>query len=425
MRFAVFLTMFLGGFCCLSDLYAQNIEPEEEGPAIGVVNMDEGVARGVVNMNPDKYDPSKAFKDSLVNAQKGSQKAQIYVASHYKTAYENEGKDSDLESCIKWYSKAAENGNGYAMYELGAIYGSKDIAKLYDRAKSFEWYMKGDKAKNAESAYGLGCVYMQEDGLYKQNIPYAAYFLEKYIKLTEKELGNHPEEEGIQQFIMWPSEYRKACKVLGTWYINGEGVDKNPEKGELLIKKSSEDNFKSAEWWENQYEHDEEREIKESLKYWFGHWYSDASDYRSGGYQLDLYKDNTAMITDIIEQSLPLIGKVKLSVSQTGTYMVKLPGIEFFFDKNTTTCKILELNDRRVDMNSDSDGVYLNELAKRLNEMLLENDVDFFKEFNQRSVIIMPSRYDLKDTYRISLTLCDVEKDDCVDIYFEKGVGWY
>lgn len=458
--------IFLNCFYCLPDLYANNIDLEEEPYAIGVIDMVDNVARGVVNIcEEDEEEEAKAFKDSLANAEKGSVKAQLFVALHYKNEYLSHSKDSDSSQCIKWYTIAAENGSnearralaeiycsdplandrnvgraiellqagadngdGYAMYKLGSIYGDGNNGSLYDLAKAFEWYMKGEKEGSPECAYGLGQIYLQQDAPYGKDERYAAYFLEKYIRDEEREMGGDESEvEGVERFILWPKEYSIACRQLGNMYLKGEGTEKNPMKGEMLINKSAEDNFKSGDWWKRHYEETvvgEETE-EDELKYWIGHWYFSDPEDKDDGIQIGLYEDGTASVIKVITQTIPFIGKIKMSVRQNGTYDVRLPVIEFNLDRNATECRILEVNDHRVDVNSGKGSKILSGVSKRINEMFQETDKDINVEFRDYLIIIAPTSLRDEDISRITLTFCNREEDSCVDVIFVKGIGLY
>lgn len=422
------LTIILSLFAWQDTLNAQTVEREEISAARGIISIDENDrAIGVINM--DGGNESTPFMDSLANAQKGSLRAQLYVADLYKNKYDESHISSDLSSSIKWYTKAAENGGDIAMYELGNIYGNKNNRKLYDPAKSFEYYMRGDKAGNGECAFGLASIYMQDDGLYEKNIPYAAFFLEKYIDSIEKRFEDSADNV-IETFIIWPDEYRMACKTLGEWYLEGTGVEKNPLKGKLLISKSAEDNFKSAGWWNRQYEKsvkDNDTVSEDDLKYWIGHWYTNDPNVPDMGFQMELRKDGTMTLYKVVEQIVPLIGKVKISVGETGTYKVGLPIIEFSLDKSTITCTMLEYKGHRVNLNDESgiEDLLIKKLANRISEMFQETDKDVFEDFNDLTIIISPSLANPDDVRKFTLSFCDREKDECTDIVFVKGIGWY
>lgn len=463
----LFLTTFLSVFNFLPNIYAQKNTSEVESHAIGMINMEDNIAIGVLNTDQNKDNDTRVLNDSLSSAEKGSVSAQVFVADHYKKAYKKGLRESDSSECIKWYTVAAdngsndalialadiyypdtlannqnieraielleksvENGDKYAMYKLGTIYGNRNEKALYDPSKAFEWYMKGEKIGSPECAYGLGSIYSQEDAPYGKNIPYAVYFLEKYINAIEKMMAGESKDDDVNAFIIWPEEYRMACRLLGSWYKDGYEIEKNPIKGEILIKKSQPDNFKSADEWKYEYDRDAKSDNQHSediLKYWIGHWYSLNTELNDGCYQMDLYKDGSLMLTEIQEQWIPLIGKIKISISQRGTYDVTLTKIKFKLDKSTTCCKILELGNQRVNANSDSskENTILTKISNRLNGMFQESDEDIFQEFNECMIIIAPTCLDSEEISQITLTFCFEKEDQCKDVNFAKGIGWY
>ena len=67
----------------------------------------------------EKITPTEKQLKTIEKAQQGDVKAQNTVATYYETG---NGFEKNYDEAIKWYTKAAKQGNTNAMYHLGVIY---------------------------------------------------------------------------------------------------------------------------------------------------------------------------------------------------------------------------------------------------------------------------------------------------------------
>ncbi|MEI3405259.1 MAG: tetratricopeptide repeat protein [Christensenellales bacterium] len=86
--------------------------------------------------------------------------------SQYNTAYLYQyglGVESNLETAIRWYERAARHGHALSQVDVANLYASQRTAWGYERAKF--WYEQAVQLQNCLKAYrklgdlylGLGC----------------------------------------------------------------------------------------------------------------------------------------------------------------------------------------------------------------------------------------------------------------------------
>ena len=78
----------------------------------------------------------------------------VYAQNELGWYYQHRAKKPDLEEAVKWYRKAAEQGNSRAQYELGYCYiKGKGVAQ--DRNEAIKWYRKAAAQGNASAELRL------------------------------------------------------------------------------------------------------------------------------------------------------------------------------------------------------------------------------------------------------------------------------
>ena len=150
----------------------------------------------------------KKFQKQLSQAEKGDVEAMIKVADGY---YYCKGVEGDLNEAFKWYSKAADAGDAYALYMVGYFY-----SKAYGVKDSY--YYNGD---------------------YERALP----FYKKAAKLGSIEAcfaGGNP--EGVEVFNLAKSSKNKGKDrnyYLGMCYFYGIGTEYDMAKGLKLYQSAA------------------------------------------------------------------------------------------------------------------------------------------------------------------------------------------
>ncbi len=165
-----------------------------------------------------------SFKDDLRKAKHGDIEAQYRVAKVY---YDEE---KNYEEAVKWYHKAAEQGNADAQYTLGLCYAKGQVVEQ-DYPKAVKWYRKAAEQGNADAQYNLGLYYAKGQAV----------------------------EPNFMEAVKW---YRKAAEQgnaaaqnnLGWCYYYGQGEEQNYAEAVKWFNKATEQgNVRAQNNNENEY----------------------------------------------------------------------------------------------------------------------------------------------------------------------------
>ena len=166
---------------------------------------------------------------------------------------------------LKWYRKAAEQGQRDAQYNLGIMY-DQGWGVTKDEIEAVKWFMKAATQGHAGAQYNLGCAYRDGKGV-RQNFVEANKW---YLKAAEQGHAEAQNSIGIsylrgrgdfakdsQKAIEWLQKAAVQGDVngmsnIGTIYMDGDGVKRDLDKAE--------------EWYKKALNADPDSDIKESLE---------------------------------------------------------------------------------------------------------------------------------------------------------------
>ena len=164
--------------------------------------------------------------------------SKVGLARAYKYG---EGVQTNAPEAIRWYTKAAEQGDEAAPSELGGIYWAGEGVDM-DVKKAAEWYIKAVERGDTTATTSLQIIL--EDQLTNNAQPLV---LEWFLKSARK--GNAGAQTIVADYYMaspldqdkveaakWYAEAAKqrdahAQAQLGYMYKDGKGVEKDPKQG--------------------------------------------------------------------------------------------------------------------------------------------------------------------------------------------------
>lgn len=82
----------------------------------------------------------------------GNTEIQIELGQMY---FYGEGVTSDYAESVKWYRKAAEQGDEVAQYRLGCVYAAKNLGVEQDYVEAYNWWCKAAEQGYAKAEYML------------------------------------------------------------------------------------------------------------------------------------------------------------------------------------------------------------------------------------------------------------------------------
>ena len=169
------------------------------------------------------------------------------------------GKQNDYSEAVKWYRKAAEQGDATAQYNLGVCY-EKGRGVPQDYSEAVKWYRKAAEQGDATAQYNLGVCYDKGRGVpqdYSEAVKWYRKAAEQGDMYAQNNLGYcYYNGQGVSQdyseVVKW---YRKAAEQgyaraqcnLGLCYFWGLGVPKDYSEAVKWYRKAAEQGNKYAQ----------------------------------------------------------------------------------------------------------------------------------------------------------------------------------
>ena len=202
--------------------------------------------------NGKKVDYAESLKWFRKAAKQGNIGAQYNLGVMYT---EGQGVTKDLTKAVKWFHKAAEQGHSSAQNNLGAFY-NNGIGVAQDYTESVKWYQKAAEQGHAVAQYNLGIMYSKGQGVsldFTEAIKWYRKAAEQGLASAQNNLGNrYKYGQGVAQdyeeAVRW---YRKAAEQghavaqynLGVMYSEGKGIAQNyTEAMNWYLKAAEQDN---------------------------------------------------------------------------------------------------------------------------------------------------------------------------------------
>lgn len=189
-------------------------------------------------------------------AENGNHKAQYDLGLLYQTG--RRGVKSNIKKAIQWYKKASDQGNDNATYDLATIYyWGRGVAQ--DSKKAINYYTKAGEHGDTQALLMAGLIYHTGEGLFGHNFKKA---LDYYIKAGK--LGDD-RAECMQGLMQYKGHGMKANKTEGLSRINNM-ANKGCKCAQLLLSFIDKER---AEFWRQQYlGNPEEDEFSELAATW-------------------------------------------------------------------------------------------------------------------------------------------------------------
>ncbi|MBQ2198413.1 MAG: sel1 repeat family protein [Bacteroidales bacterium] len=152
-----------------------------------------------------------------------------------------EGVETDVAKAISYYEQAVLiDGNDEALNELGQYY----LYSKNDREKALALYERSARQGNAMAMYQLGWIYSRM-GQKQESIKWyirsaTCGFSEAFDIVIQHNFDKGDYEMAFQGAQVYArTEMAHAYTILGHFYIDGIGVEKDFEKGVELLKKAA------------------------------------------------------------------------------------------------------------------------------------------------------------------------------------------
>jgi len=191
--------------------FRQTVEDAKNGDKKAKWDLVNYIAVNTADDYSDEYDIDKLYYDTLCELAAEEDTAAYIMVGDAKL--QGTGCEQNTEEAIRWYAKAAENGQPFGNECLGLMYYyGKYIGQDYKKA--YEYFTKDEGRKSYCTLYLLGEMYRQ--GLYVEQYLTRAYEYYKDIVYDDEELR-----------VSLDDYYWRACYRLAYANHHGEGTDRN------------------------------------------------------------------------------------------------------------------------------------------------------------------------------------------------------
>ena len=195
----------------------------------------------------------------MLKAKSGEAEAQNALGEAY---YDGKGVTENLTEAVKWFTKAAEQENAKAEYNLGNCYYYGNGVQYRDRGEAVKWYTKAAEQGYTEAQNDLGYCYEFGEGVdknLKEAVKWYTKAAEQGLPLAQCNLGACYEngdwvEKNLEEAVKWYTKaanqgYAKAQYYLGKAYDKGEGVAKNDSEAMKWYLKAVKNNYPQAAYY--------------------------------------------------------------------------------------------------------------------------------------------------------------------------------
>jgi hypothetical protein len=144
---------------------------------------------------------------------------------------DGDGVAKDYLEAVKWYSKADEQNNSYAQYELGLCYANGRGVAVDDMA-AFQWWSKTAEQNNAKAQSALSALYLAGRGVAKDYVESYKWVLlaaaqgdknaKKGLPIIENLMTREQIAEG--QKLAHDFQSKAGCKYRRTIISRGGGT---------------------------------------------------------------------------------------------------------------------------------------------------------------------------------------------------------
>ena len=203
-----------------------------------------------------KQNDAEAVKWFRKAAEQGDVEAQTILGACY---YSGSGVEQDYAKAVEWCRKAAEQGLAAAQNMLGDCYYYGNGVEQ-DYAKAVEWYRKAAEQGLAIAQGNLGYCYYYGNGVeqdYAKAVEWYRKAAEQGLAIAQGNLGycyyyGNGVEQDYAKALEW---YRKAAEqgdveaqtILGACYYSGSGVEQDYAKAVEWCRKAAEQGLAAAQ----------------------------------------------------------------------------------------------------------------------------------------------------------------------------------
>lgn len=208
---------------------------EEAAQATASSAATEAATKGTPPVHAQVEDTTKTKAETSVasnreRAERGDAEAQDNLGWSF---YAGEGVSKDEDEAVKWFRKAAEQGNVRAQWHLGHVYRFGTGAGIKDVNEGLKWWHKAAEGGEARAQWVLGAIYSTHE---KEEDAYRTGLI-----------------KDDREAVKWLRKSAEQGNANGEIYLagmfeRGEGVPKDEEEAANWYRKAADQNIPEAQY---------------------------------------------------------------------------------------------------------------------------------------------------------------------------------
>ena len=213
-----------------------------------------------VNKGMEYYDEGN-YAEAVKWWRKAAEQGNLYGQYNLGVCYkEGQGVSQDYAEALKWYRKAAEQGHGKAQYQVGYAYATgQEVSQDY--AEAVRWYRKAAEQGHMSAQNNLANCYYNGNGVtqdYAEAMKWYRKSAEQGNELAQFNLGLcYYNGKGVSQdyaeALKWFREsaaqgYAGAQNYIGECYYYGYGVAEDHAEAVTWYRKAAEQGYSGAQF---------------------------------------------------------------------------------------------------------------------------------------------------------------------------------
>jgi len=144
-------------------------------------------------------------------------RAQSMLALRY---YRGRGETRDYKEAVKWFRRAAEQGDAAAQFYLGIMFAQGEGGVPQDYAEAAKWFHSAADRGNPEAQYNLGLAYATGEGVSLDNVSAHMWLNLAAARFSSSDTGKRRDAVHNRDLVagkMTPRQVGEAERLASAW----------------------------------------------------------------------------------------------------------------------------------------------------------------------------------------------------------------
>ena len=162
---------------------------------------------------------------------RAAEQGDAYAQNNLGFMYDNgHGVPQDYAEAVKWYRRAAEQGDAYAQHNLGFMY-DEGHGVPQDYAEAVKWYRRAAEQGDASAQHNLGLMYGKGHGVPQDNVRAHMWFnlaASRFSATEREDRENAEQNRDIVARLLSPEALARAQRMAREWRPKADAESSSP-----------------------------------------------------------------------------------------------------------------------------------------------------------------------------------------------------